>query len=65
MAEPARVGAPHATAVLAAETARGCYQAARRLGGDDAEALVRQVELGFPMLLRTTGSDSHRRPEPL
>ncbi|AZM64203.1 MULTISPECIES: TetR/AcrR family transcriptional regulator [unclassified Streptomyces] len=47
----AALGAPRTTAVLAAETALGCYQAAWRLAGDDAGALVREVEQSFRTLL--------------
>lgn len=45
------LGAPRATAVVTAETAPGCCQAARRLAGDDAGALVREVEQSFRTLL--------------
>ncbi|MFI8348504.1 TetR/AcrR family transcriptional regulator [Streptomyces sp. NPDC085596] len=49
-------GAPPATAVLAAQLTLACYQAAWRLGGHDATAVLREANDAFDLLLGTTAT---------
>ncbi|MGC5000241.1 MULTISPECIES: TetR/AcrR family transcriptional regulator [unclassified Streptomyces] len=47
-------GTPPATAVLAAQLTLACYQAAWRLGGHDATAVLREASDAFDLLLGAT-----------